>query len=130
MVICDVKFDTKDDQIIQNSSQESSTSSEHDCVLDALLIMLWSWKLAYSSIMTYDDYFWCQIWYQIRHNPLKLQSGSIKVLQVWLCAWCTFNHARELKIGKQLIYDIWLLFVMSNLIPNRTKTSKTLVRNH
>ena len=64
MVICDVKFDTKYDQILQNSSQEPSTSSMYDCVLDALLIMLGKWILAYSSIMTYDGYLWCQIRYQ------------------------------------------------------------------
>ena len=40
MVICDVKFDTKYDQILQNSSQEPSMSSKYDCVLDALIIML------------------------------------------------------------------------------------------
>ena len=43
MVINDVKFDTKYDQILQNSSQEPSTSSKYDCVLDALIIMLGSW---------------------------------------------------------------------------------------
>ena len=40
MVICDVKFDTKGDQILQNSNQEPSMSSNYDCVLDALLIMI------------------------------------------------------------------------------------------
>ena len=32
MVICGVKFDTKYEQIGQNSSQEPSTSSKYDCV--------------------------------------------------------------------------------------------------
>ena len=32
MVICDVKFDIKYDQIIQNSSQEPSTYSKDDWV--------------------------------------------------------------------------------------------------
>ena len=36
MFIDDVKFDTKYDQILQNSSQELSTSSKYDCVLVAL----------------------------------------------------------------------------------------------
>ena len=44
MVIHDVTFDTKDDPILQNSSQEPSTFSKYDCVLDALNIMLGSWK--------------------------------------------------------------------------------------
>ena len=30
MVVCDVKFDTKYDQIPQNSNQEPSTSSKYD----------------------------------------------------------------------------------------------------
>ena len=41
-VIHDVKFDTKDDSILQISSQELSMSSKYDCVLDALIIMLGS----------------------------------------------------------------------------------------
>ena len=52
VVIYDVKFDTKDGQILQNSCQEPSISYKYDCVLDALLIMLGSWKLAYNSKMT------------------------------------------------------------------------------
>ena len=44
MAICDVKFDTKYDKILQNSSEEPSTSYKYDCVLDALIIMLGSWK--------------------------------------------------------------------------------------
>ena len=46
MVICDVEFDTKYDPVIQNLSQEPSMSSKYDCVLDALLIILGSWKWA------------------------------------------------------------------------------------
>ena len=52
MVIFYVKFDTKYDQTLQNSSQEPSMSSKYDCVIDARLIMQGSFKLAYSSIMT------------------------------------------------------------------------------
>ena len=44
MVICDVKFDTKYDQILQNSSQEPSTSSKYDCVLDELIFIIGSKK--------------------------------------------------------------------------------------
>ena len=42
MVIPDVKYDAKYDQIIKNSSQEPSMSFKYDCVLDTLLIMLQS----------------------------------------------------------------------------------------
>ena len=174
---------SKVDQIILNSSQEPPTSSKYDRILDALLITLVSWKLAYNSRMTYNVYSWCNLWYQSWSNPPRLESGTINILQVWLCSWCTYNHARELKIltqlrndklcwfrcdiwyqrgsnppklqsgsinilhvwlcswcmfnhtrelkiGMQLNHDIWWLFVMSNLIPNMTKSSKTPVRNH
>ena len=46
----DVKFDIRYDPTLQKSCQEQSMSSKYDCVIDALLIMLGSWKLAYSSI--------------------------------------------------------------------------------
>ena len=72
MVICDVKFDTKYDQILWNSGQEPSMSSKYDCVC----------------------------------------------------------NASELIIGIQLNNDILRLFVMSNLIPKMTQSSKTPVRNH
>ena len=36
MVNCDVKFDTKYGQILQNFSQEPSKSSKNDCVLKNL----------------------------------------------------------------------------------------------
>ena len=36
----DVKFVIRDDPILQNSSQEPSTSSDCDCVLNELLFML------------------------------------------------------------------------------------------
>ena len=52
MVICDVKFDIKYDQIIQNASQKPSMSSEYDCVLEALLIMLGGRKFEYNSGMS------------------------------------------------------------------------------
>ena len=68
----DVKFDIRDGPIFQNLIQEPSMSSKYDCVLDELLIMLGSWKLAYNSIMTYDGYSWCQIWYQIWLNHQQL----------------------------------------------------------
>ena len=42
MVICDVKFDTKDDEILQNSSQEPLMSSKYAYVIDVLLFMLGS----------------------------------------------------------------------------------------
>ena len=57
--------------------------------------------------MTYDGYSWCKIWFQIWPNPQKLQSRTTNVLQVWLCSWCTFDHARELKMGIKLNNDIW-----------------------
>ena len=37
-IICDVKFDAKDDQILQNSSQGPSKSSKCVDVLDTLMI--------------------------------------------------------------------------------------------
>ena len=40
MIIHDVKFNTKDDQILQNYSQEPSTASKYDCVLDEFIFML------------------------------------------------------------------------------------------
>ena len=49
LMICDIKFDTKYDQILQNFSQDTSMSSKYDCVPYALLIVL---KTAYNSIMT------------------------------------------------------------------------------
>ena len=61
----DVKFDIRYDPTLQKSCQEQSLSSKYDCVIDALLIMLGSWKWAYNSLMKYDGYLWCQIWYQI-----------------------------------------------------------------
>ena len=42
VVICDVKFDTKYDQILQNSSQEPSMSSKYNSVIDEFLFMLGS----------------------------------------------------------------------------------------
>ena len=82
------------------------------------------------SIMIYGGYLWYQIGYQIWPNPPKLQLGSINILQVWLCSWCTYNHAGELKIRIQLWNGKLCLFMMSNLIPNMTKSSKNAVRNN
>ena len=73
MGICDVKFDTKYDQIIQNSSQEPLMSSKYDCVLDAFIIMLGSWKFKYNSewkIMLIHD-----VKFDIRDDPI-LQNSS------------------------------------------------------
>ena len=44
MAICYVKVDTKYDQILQNSIQETSMSSKYDYVLNAFIIMLGSLK--------------------------------------------------------------------------------------
>ena len=73
MLIHDVKFDIRDNPILQNSSQEPSMSSKYDCVLDALLIMLGSWKSAYNSIMTYDGY--CDVKCYTKYDQI-LQSSS------------------------------------------------------
>ena len=94
-VYSDVKFFIRDDPILQNPSQEPSTSSKCDCVLDNFLTMLGSWQSAYNSIMTYHGYSWYQFWYQRWSSTSKLQSGTIDLLQLWLCLWCTFNHTRE-----------------------------------
>ena len=40
MIIIDVKFDIKYDQILQNSSQELSMSSKHDCDLGTHLFII------------------------------------------------------------------------------------------
>ena len=87
-------------------------------------------KIGIQLIIPYDCYLWCQMWYQKWQNYLKLQSETINALQVWLCSWRTFNHARKLNMGIQLNNDIWWLFVMSNMIPKMTKSSKTAARNH
>ena len=63
-------------------------------------------------------WFRCEIWYQISFNPPKLQSETIKVLQVWLCSWCTFNHAREMKIWIQLRNDKLCWFMVSIFYQN------------
>ena len=97
-----VAFDTKDDSFLQISSQKQSMSSKYDCILDALIIMLGSGKFEYNSWMTNYVDSWCKIWYQRQSNPPKLQSGTINVLQLWLCSWCTYNDARELEIWIQL----------------------------
>ena len=58
MLIHDVNFDIKDDPNHQNSSKEPLISLKYDLVLDAYLIMLGHWKMAYNSIMSYADYTW------------------------------------------------------------------------
>ena len=130
IVIPDVKFDSTYDQILQDPRKDSSTSSKYECVLDAFIIMLGSWNFEYNSgMMNYVDS-WCQLLYHRWSNPPKLQSGTNKVLQVWLSLKWTFNHDRELKIDILLNNDILWLYVMSNLIPNMTQSSKTSVKNH
>ena len=42
IVIHDVKSNTKDDQLLQNSSHEPSTSSKDEYVLDKLIFMIGS----------------------------------------------------------------------------------------
>ena len=68
MVICDVKYDTKDSPFLQNSTQEPTMSSKYDCVLDALIILLGSWNFEYTSgmiiMLIYDEKF------DIRDNPI------------------------------------------------------------
>ena len=127
--IHDVKFDTKDVLILQNSSQEQLTSSMYNCVLDALrckgaenMNTTKAQKIMLNSR--------CQIWYQRQSNPPKLQSETTKFLEIWLCPWCTFNHAEELKIGIQFNNSIWWLYEISNWISNMTQSSKSPVRNH
>ena len=77
-------YDIKDDPILQDSSQEPSTSSKYGLqgqgVLDTLLIKLESWNLAHKSRITYHDSPWCQEWPQ----PPSIQSGTLSILQVWL----------------------------------------------
>ena len=75
-------------------------------------------------------WFLCQIRYQIWPNPLKLQPGTINILVVWLCSWCTYNHDREQTIWIQLRNDKLCWVMMSNLISEMIQSSKTPVRNH
>ena len=130
MVIHDVKFDTNYYQILQNSSQDPSTSSKYDFVFDALIIMLESWKFEYNSGMTNYVNSWCQIYYQRWSNIPKFESGTINILQVWLWSWCNYNHSSELKIWIQLRNDKICLFMMSNLILQTIQSFKNPVRNH
>ena len=130
VLIYDIKFDIRYDPILHNSSQEPPMSFKCDCVLDALLIMLESRKAVYNAIMTYDGYLWCQIWYQIWPNHSKLQSGTINVLQLWLCFWWTFIHVREFNIRIQPNNDILLWSMMSNWKPKTSQSSRSPVRNY
>ena len=70
MLIHDVKLDTKDDPTLQNSSLGPSTSSKYDWVLDALVIMLESWKVAYFNI-----------WHILVICDVKLDTKDDPVLQ-------------------------------------------------
>ena len=53
-------YEIKDDPILQDSSQEPSTSSKYRLqgqgVLDTILIMLESWNLAHKSWIDYHGY--------------------------------------------------------------------------
>ena len=70
---------SKVDQIILNSSQEPSTSSKYDHILDALLITLGSCKSAYTLGITYNVDSWCKFWYQRWPKPPKLKPGGINI---------------------------------------------------
>ena len=111
----DVKFDIRDDSILQNSIQEPSTSSKYDCVLDTLLIMLGTWKLAYKSRMTK------MLIYDVKFDTIDypvLQSSSqepsmiskydcvIDELIIMLGGWkCEYNL--RMKIYVDLLCQIW-----------------------
>ena len=75
--------------------------------------------------------FICAVKFDIRDDPTlqncSQESQHLPSMTVFLMH---FNHARELNIAIQLIKAISWLFVMSNLIPNMMKSSKTTVRNH
>ena len=101
-------YDVKDDPIIQDSSQEPSTSSKYELwglgVLDTLLVMLDSWNL--------------KIWEKTKIQSIsgqsmmskmipssRLQSGTFNILKVWTSrmegSWHTSNYARELRFGNK-----------------------------
>ena len=86
-------------------------------------------KYVYNSIMTYDGYLWCQVWYQRCPYPPKLQSGTINIMQVWQSSRCTTNYTRELKIFTQLKIEISYTFMVSNLIPKMNQSTKTPVQS-
>ena len=71
MVFHDVKFDTRGDQIIQNTSQEPSTSSKYDCVLDELLFMIGS-----ENPDTTQD------WHIIVIHDVKFDTKDDSILQI------------------------------------------------
>ena len=60
MLIRYVKFDCKNDTILQNFSQEPSISLKYDCVLDALIIMLGAenWNAAKYMMVNQDVKFY------------------------------------------------------------------------
>ena len=71
MLICDIKFNIRDDPILQNSSQEPKMSSKYDCVLDAHIMMLERWKFEYNSGITiYMD----DVKFDIRYDPTLQKS--------------------------------------------------------
>ena len=129
MLIHDVKFDIRDDSILQNSSREPTTSFKFDCILNALLIILGSWQFIYNSTMTWLVF----VMWNLISNVTKSSKNPVRNCQHPPCLTvflCIFNHARELKSGIQLNNDILWLFVMSKLIPKMTQSSKTPFRNH
>ena len=121
--------DVKDDPILQDPSQEPSTSSKYGLQEQGfltLLIILENWNFAHKWIIIYYEYPWCQGW----PHPPRPQSGTIYILQVWTSrmegSWHTSNHARELKVGTQVKKHISWQSIMSRMTP----TSKFPVRNH
>ena len=77
-------WDIKDNPILQDSSQEPSTSSQvwHRGweVLDTLLIMLDGLNLAHNSRIIYCDDPWWQGWL----HPPRLQSGTLCIHLIFL----------------------------------------------
>ena len=105
-MIHDVKLDTKYDIILHKFSQEPSTSSKYDCILDELLFMLeaknWDTAQEWHIILIHDVTFDTK-----DDSIIQISSQDLSTFpQVLLCSWFTFNHARELKFGIQLNNDI------------------------
>ena len=117
MVIQDVNVNTKYDQILQNSNQEPSTSSKCDCVLDALMIIIWAWKFEYNSGMTNYVDSWFQIWYQIwsvRISTIYLHVNlySSRITN-YIDSWCQIWYQRwsnppKIQSGIINVLQVWL----------------------
>ena len=88
-------------------------------------IMLEGWNLEHKSRITHDDEPWRQGWL----HPPSLQSGTFRILQVWLRgwggSWGTSKHARELKFGRQVKNHKICRSMKSRMTPS----SKSPVRN-